>query len=145
MTTLNGIPISWDSFIQGICARRNLISFNRLREEFTQEEAQLIIREEKMGANEDQSLTAHTRKNYKKKDNHDHNKKKDNKQNNFRKDPFNIRCYTCDEKGNFVRDGPNKKKRHHAHITKYCEPTNKRLIRDKDDSDEEDLLLSLLT
>ena len=30
MTTLNGIPRSWDSFIQGICARRKLISFSRL-------------------------------------------------------------------------------------------------------------------
>ena len=30
MTTLNGLPGSWDSFIQGICARRKLISFNRL-------------------------------------------------------------------------------------------------------------------
>ena len=30
MTTLNGLPRSWVSFIQGICARRKLISFNRL-------------------------------------------------------------------------------------------------------------------
>ena len=30
ITTLNGLPRSWDSFIQGICARRKLISFNRL-------------------------------------------------------------------------------------------------------------------
>ena len=29
MTTLNGLPRSWDSFIQGICARRKLISFSR--------------------------------------------------------------------------------------------------------------------
>src|SRR5713226_8454101 len=29
MTTLNGIPRSWDSFIQGICARINLITFSR--------------------------------------------------------------------------------------------------------------------
>ena len=28
MTTLNGLPRSWDSFIQGICARRKLNSFN---------------------------------------------------------------------------------------------------------------------
>ena len=28
MTTMNGLPRSWDSFIQGIFARRNLISFN---------------------------------------------------------------------------------------------------------------------
>ena len=33
MATLNGLPISWDSFIKGICARRKLISFNRLQEE----------------------------------------------------------------------------------------------------------------
>ena len=37
MTTLNGIPRSWDSFIQGICARKKLIKFNRLWVECTQE------------------------------------------------------------------------------------------------------------
>ena len=30
MTTLDGLPRSWDSFIQWICARRKMISFNRL-------------------------------------------------------------------------------------------------------------------
>ena len=35
MTTLNGLPRSWDSFIQGLCAKRRLISFNRLWEECT--------------------------------------------------------------------------------------------------------------
>ena len=38
MTTLNGIPRSWDSFIQAICARR-LIYFSRLQEECAQEES----------------------------------------------------------------------------------------------------------
>ena len=33
MTTLNGLPRSWDSFIQGICARKNLVKFSRLWEE----------------------------------------------------------------------------------------------------------------
>ena len=33
MTTLNGLPRSWDFFIQRICARRKLITFNRLWEE----------------------------------------------------------------------------------------------------------------
>ena len=47
MTTLNGLPKSWDSFIQGICARRRLISFSRLWEECTQEEARLITRKRK--------------------------------------------------------------------------------------------------
>ena len=43
-----------------------------------------------MGATEDQALTIHTRKKYKKKENFQHNKKKDMKQKNFRKDPSNI-------------------------------------------------------
>ena len=30
MTTLNGLPRSWDSFIQEICERRRMISFDRL-------------------------------------------------------------------------------------------------------------------
>ena len=30
MTTLNGLPGSWDLFVHGICAIRRLIYFNRL-------------------------------------------------------------------------------------------------------------------
>ena len=36
MTTLNGLPRTWDSFIQGICARKKLVKFSRLWEEFSQ-------------------------------------------------------------------------------------------------------------
>ena len=61
MTTLNGLPRSWDSFIQWICFRRNLITFSRLWEECSQEEARIVPREEKMG-NKDQALTTHTKK-----------------------------------------------------------------------------------
>ena len=67
--------------------------------------------EEEMGAIEDQSLTFHTKKNYKKKENHHHNKKKDKKQKKIKRDPSNVRCYTCDEKGHFARDCPIRKKR----------------------------------
>ena len=35
MTTLNGLPTTWDSFIQGICARKNLVKFRRIWEEFS--------------------------------------------------------------------------------------------------------------
>ena len=41
-TTLNGLPRSWDSFIQGICARRKLVTFSRMWEEFSQEEALIV-------------------------------------------------------------------------------------------------------
>jgi hypothetical protein len=30
MTTLNGLPRSWDAFIQGICSRKKLPKFSRL-------------------------------------------------------------------------------------------------------------------
>ena len=39
MTTLNGLPRSWDTFIQGICTRKKLVKFRRLWEECSQEEA----------------------------------------------------------------------------------------------------------
>ena len=61
ITTLNGLPRSWDSFIQEICARIKLITFNKLWEERLQEEAQIVAREEKIG-NEYQALTIHSKK-----------------------------------------------------------------------------------
>ena len=104
-----------------------------------------------MGATEYQSLTIHTRWNYKKKENHHHNKNKDKKQTKFKGDPSNIWCYTCDEKGHFVRycsknkySFNEKKKRHHAHTAKHNELKNKRFGREKDDSDEEYVLISSL-
>ena len=39
MSTLNGLPRSCDSLIQGNCARRKIISFSMMWEECTQEEA----------------------------------------------------------------------------------------------------------
>ena len=55
ITTLNGLPGSWDSFIRRMCAR------SRIWEEHTQEEAQLIIRENNMGATEDAAITIQRR------------------------------------------------------------------------------------
>jgi hypothetical protein len=41
MTTLNGLPIPWESLIQGICSRRKLMKFKRLWEDCTKEEARM--------------------------------------------------------------------------------------------------------
>ena len=94
MTTLNGLPRSWDSFIQGICARKKLVKFNRLWEECSQEEAQIEAREEKMGS-EDQALTVHSKKT--RRSSH-HPRGKSFHKYNTRKDLSRIRCYTCDER-----------------------------------------------
>ena len=49
IATLNGLSGSWDSFIQGMCARRKWLLSEIFWEEHTQEDAQLIVREKKMG------------------------------------------------------------------------------------------------
>ena len=61
MTTMNGLPRSWDPFIKGICSRRKLTKCNRLWDDCTQEEARLEAREEKLGDEENQALAAHAR------------------------------------------------------------------------------------
>ena len=128
MTTLNGLPRSWDSFIQGICARKKLVKFSKLWEECSQEEARIAAREENMGI-EDQSLTVHSKKN---KRNNYHSK---GKSSHSRKDLSTIRCYTCDEKGHISKFFPNKrnlrkkgnKRRHHSHAARDDEPSTKRI------------------
>ena len=94
MTTLNGLPRSWDSFIQGIYSRKNLVKFSKLWEECSQEEAQ--IAEEKMGS-EDQPLTVHSKKG--RRENHHHQGKHSHQKNNFvRRHPSKLICYTCNER-----------------------------------------------
>ena len=61
MTTLNGLPKEWDSFIRGIHAIRKLIKLNKLWEECVQEEGRITDKEEKLNNNEDQSLTIHAK------------------------------------------------------------------------------------
>ena len=151
MTTLNCLLKSWDSFIRGICARQKLIKFSILWEECTQEEARLVAREEKMGANDDQALTTHAKKDRSKEEDQPHIRPK-RFQKNHRRDYSSLRCYTYDEKCHFARDLPknkvstkeNKKKRHHVHTVEHDEPINKR-TREYSSSDEEYVLILSLT
>ena len=144
MTTLNVLHRTWDSFIQGICAKKKLVKFNRLWEECWQEEAWIAALEENMGS-EDQTFIVQSRKNIR--DYHHHSK---GKRPSSRK--TQLWCYTCDEIGNCARDYPrnkrnsHKKKKnkrsHHSHAAEDYEPSKKRI---KKESDEEYVLISALT
>jgi hypothetical protein len=45
MTSLNGLKIPWDAFIQNICARKEKLQFDSLWEECVQEEARVANQE----------------------------------------------------------------------------------------------------
>ena len=62
MTTMNGLPRSWDPLIRGICLRSKLTKFSRLWEDCTQEEERLEAIEEKLREEENQALATHARK-----------------------------------------------------------------------------------
>ena len=145
MTTLNGLPRTWDSFIQGICARKKLIKFSRLWEECSQEEARIAAREENMGS-EDQALIVHSKRIRRR---HHHLRSKNSHHwDNNRKDPSKLRCYTCDEIGHFAKDYPKnkshshkkkgKKRRHHAYAAEDDEPSKKRSRYESEYSSSED-------
>ena len=149
MTTFNGLPRSWDSFIQGICARKKLVKFSRLWEEYSQEESRIVSWEENNGS-EYQDLMLHS-KSTKRRSHHSRGKR--SHKDNTRKDLSRIIWYTCDEAGHFARNFPNKqnkrksnKIRHHAHAAEDDEPSEKRIIYECEDSssEEEYVLISTL-
>ena len=93
MTSLNGLPRSWESFIQVICSRRKLTKFSRLWEECTQEAARLAVREENLGEDENQALATHARKEKRKKE--PHSQKKFRKTQRTKKYYSNYNFYNC--------------------------------------------------
>ena len=64
MTTLNGIPPSWESFIQTISGRTKLPKFGRLWIDCTQEETRIVARQRLLGpqVEENQAFIAHVKK-----------------------------------------------------------------------------------
>ena len=135
MTTMNGLPRSWDLFIKGIFSRRKLMKFSRLWEDCTQEEARLEAKEEKLGNEENQALTSHARKGK--------NKVEDRPPREFHKyqkhwkkqrDYSTMRCYSFQKVGHIARYFPlvrdqikkGRNKRHHANVVEDEEPIQKK-------------------
>ena len=64
MTTLNGLPPSWESFIQTISGRTKLPKFDKLWEDCTQEETRIAARKRLHGSQveENQAFITHAKK-----------------------------------------------------------------------------------
>jgi hypothetical protein len=137
MITLNGLPGSWDSLIQGICSRRKLIKFSRLWEDCTQEEARLVEREEKLrkGKSKKEPLSP----------------KKPQKSKKNRRDYSNVMCFCCEKLGHVAKFCPlilkmkekEKGKRYHAYPVEDVEPP-KKIAREDDSTDDDYVLISAL-
>ena len=92
---------------------------------------------------EDQALTVHSKKSIRRPH---YSKGKDS---HPRRDISKLRCYTCDEIGNFAKYYPKNKnqshkkkgnkRRHHAHAAEDDEPSKKRTRYESEDSSSEDL------
>jgi hypothetical protein len=61
-TILNGFTSSWDTFVQGICARKKLSKFDKLWTDCIKEESILISKSQKANDEENQSLVANVKK-----------------------------------------------------------------------------------
>ena len=59
---LNGFPPQWETFVQGVCARENLPSWERLWDDYIQEETQMEPKVSKQGGDNDHALIVQAKK-----------------------------------------------------------------------------------
>lgn len=133
MLALNGLPTSWESFIQGISARSKLPKFDRLKTDCIQEESKLTTRgaginsqNEEMQALNSQSHKRGKRNNFKKRRGKDSTKKQSFK---LKRDLCKVQCFRCDKYGHIAIKCPDRPKPQ-ASIVEVSEPNtdSKRLV-----------------
>ena len=125
MTTLNGLPPSWESFIQTISGRTKLPKFDKLWAECTQEETRIAACQRLNGPQpkENQEFISHAKKGKgrgRKPYIHKHQDKRsspppDHKK--HQKDLSQIQCYGCKKYGHYASSCRSSIKRKHEAST----------------------------
>lgn len=124
MLALNGLPHSWEPFIQSISGRSKLPKFDHLRADCIQEESRLAARGiVKVSQNEDTHVLTiqYTKKgrNWKKgnfKRNRDQTSDSASDSKKKKKDLSRIQCFRCDKCGHYARDCLTRPKQQSANI-----------------------------
>ena len=117
ITTLNGLTRPWDSLIQTIYAKKEILQFDVLWEACVQEEARVANREALL-RDDDHALATNARrrngKHHFKKETHNESHppkkfQKNNKGDYKQKDLSSYQCYHCDKIGHIARNFPTRK------------------------------------
>ena len=133
MTALNGITRPWESFIQMMCARKEIMKFDVVWEDYIQEETR-VANKEALLKEDDQVLATHTKRRRSQSNSKRRNFKESQPPRRIqrkRENPPDIdyagfQCFHCDKIGHIARNCPmkkqeykkriNKNKRYHAHL-----------------------------
>jgi hypothetical protein len=122
-TTLNGVTKQWALFVEGIVARENLPKWDRLCDDFVQEETQrgYVHGNSSTGNDEENvALVANNKKKFKK------GPKAGNKlKGEGKKDMSKVKCFACHKFGYHAGKCPNKKKKQTATSTEVEEFSTK--------------------
>ena len=120
-TTLNGVAKPWVVFVEAIVARENLPSWDRIWNDFVEEETQRgIVKGISSTSGEDEqnvALTTKGKKKFKKGPKKGGAKQYDGK----RKDLSTIKCFACQKLGNYVGQCPHTKKKKQEQTTTSAE------------------------
>jgi len=121
--TLGGFPKKWEVFVDGIVAREHLPGWERLWDDFTQEEIRCGSKNASQHDGDDEenvSLAAKRKKKYKK-----GSKGGAKQRGEGKKDMSKVKCFACHKMGHYAGQCPNKKKKQVASLVEVEEFSTK--------------------
>ena len=140
MTTLNGLPPSWESFIQTISGQTKLPKFDKLWAECIQKETRIAARQRLHGTQprENQAFISHAKKGKAKgrkfhKYKHQARRSSSSPDQRGKKDLSHIQCYKCKKYGHYAsKCFSSNKRKHEASTTDVEEGHHQKKQRNED-------------
>jgi hypothetical protein len=109
---LNGLTKSWEPFVKGVCTRENIPYWQRLWDDFIQEETREEFKSINQGGSEEKfTLVSKTRKGKGKNSSKKGNSDGGSSQLGKKKDLSKIKCFSCHKNGHYASQCPEKNKK----------------------------------